>query len=95
VAVGSLLRVALPFGATARHVPPEELARYAWRQNILFFAGAALLRREAIVAAGGLIPELRWHADWLIDFVLALRHRFYHLPQDCCVVKSRRTGCTK
>jgi glycosyltransferase involved in cell wall biosynthesis len=84
---GSLLRVALPFGATARHVPPAELARYALRQNILFFTGAALLRREAIVAAGGLIPELRWHADWLLDFVLALRHGFYHLPQDCCVVK--------
>jgi glycosyltransferase involved in cell wall biosynthesis len=84
---GSLLRVALPFGDGARHVPPEEVARHAWRQNILFFTGAALLRREAIVAAGGLIPGLRWHADWLLDFVLALRHGFYHLPQDCCVMK--------
>jgi hypothetical protein len=84
---GSLLQVTLPFGDTARHVPPEEVARSAWRQNILFFTGAALLRRKAIVAAGGLIPELRWHADWLLDFVLALRHGFYHLPQDCCVMK--------
>jgi glycosyltransferase involved in cell wall biosynthesis len=84
---GSLLRVKLPFGDSARHVAPEELARYASQQNILFFTGAALLRREAIVAAGGLIPELRWHADWLLDFVLALRHGFYHLPQDCCVMK--------
>jgi glycosyltransferase involved in cell wall biosynthesis len=84
---GSLLRVSLPFGNTARYVRPDELARRASRQNILFFTGAALLRREAIVAAGGLIPELRWHADWLLDFVLALRHGFYHLPQDCCVMK--------
>jgi glycosyltransferase involved in cell wall biosynthesis len=84
---GSLLRVELPFGNTARHVPPNEVVRCASRQNVLFFTGAALLRREAIVAAGGLIPELRWHADWLLDFVLALRHGFYHLPQDCCVMK--------
>jgi glycosyltransferase involved in cell wall biosynthesis len=84
---GSLLRVALPFGDTARHVSPEELVRCASRQNVLFFTGAALLRREAILAAGGLIPELRWHADWLLDFLLALRHGFYHLRQDCCVMK--------
>jgi glycosyltransferase involved in cell wall biosynthesis len=84
---GSLLRVALPFGNTARHVPPEELARYMRRQSILFFTGGALLRRQAIVAAGGLIPELRWHADWLLDVVLALRHGFYHLPQDCSIMK--------
>jgi hypothetical protein len=84
---GSMLRVLLPFGDTARHVPPDELARCASRQNILFFTGAALLRREAILAAGGLIPELHWHADWLLDFVLALRHGFYHLLQDCSVMK--------
>jgi hypothetical protein len=84
---GSLLRVALPFGDTARHVSPDELVRCASRQNVLFFTGAALLRREAILAAGGLIPELRWHADWLLDFLLALRHGFYHLRQDCCVMK--------
>ena len=84
---GSLLRLALPFGDTARHVSPEELARYMQRQTIQFFTGGALLRRQAIVAAGGLIPELRWHADWLLDLVLALRHGFYHLPQDCSIMK--------
>jgi glycosyltransferase involved in cell wall biosynthesis len=84
---GSVLRVLLPFGDAARYVPPDELVRRASRQNVLFFTGAALLRREAIVAAGALMPELHWHADWLLDFVLALRHGFYHLPQDCCVMK--------
>jgi hypothetical protein len=84
---GSLLRVLLPFGDAARYVPPDELVRCASRQNVLFFTGAALLRREAILAAGALMPQLRWHADWLLDFVLALRHGFYHLPQDCCVMK--------
>jgi glycosyltransferase involved in cell wall biosynthesis len=84
---GSLLRVPLPFGDTARHVPPEELARYMRRQSIQFYTGGALLRREAIVAAGGLIPELRWHADWLLDVVLALRHGFLHLPRDCSIMK--------
>jgi glycosyltransferase involved in cell wall biosynthesis len=84
---GSLLRLALPFGDTARYVGREELARYMQRQTIQFFTGGALLRRQAIVAAGGLIPELRWHADWLLDLVLALRHGFYHLPQDCSIMK--------
>jgi glycosyltransferase involved in cell wall biosynthesis len=84
---GSLLRVALPFGDTARHVAPEELACCMQRQTIQFFTGGALLRRQAIVAAGGLLPELRWHADWLLDLVLALRHGFVHLPQDCSIMK--------
>jgi glycosyltransferase involved in cell wall biosynthesis len=84
---GSLLRLVLPFGDTARHIAPEELARYMQRQTIQFFTGGALLRRQAILAAGGLIPELRWHADWLLDWVLALRHGFYHLPQDCSIMK--------
>ena len=83
---GSELRVVQPFGEVARFVTPEELTARAAQQNILFFTGATLLRRDAILAAGGLMPELQWHADWLLDLVLALRHGFCHLPQDCCVV---------
>ncbi len=89
---GSLLRIPLPFGDTARHVPPEELVGWASRRSLLMFTGGALLRREAIVAAGGLIPELRWHADWFLNWVIAFRHGLYHLPQDCMMMKHSPHG---
>jgi hypothetical protein len=27
-------------------------------------------------------PNCGWHADWLLDVVLEMRHGFYHLPQE-------------
>jgi glycosyltransferase involved in cell wall biosynthesis len=74
--------VSLPFGYEARYVAPAELIALARRRNVMIFSASALMRRDAILAAGGLLPELRWHGDWLLLFVLALRHGFCYVPRD-------------
>jgi cellulose synthase/poly-beta-1,6-N-acetylglucosamine synthase-like glycosyltransferase len=78
-------RVHLPFGGKARFIASDEVASIIRRRNFTFFTGAALLRRDAVMAAGGLTPELQWHCDWLLDFVLALRHGVCYVPQPFAV----------
>jgi glycosyltransferase involved in cell wall biosynthesis len=88
LADGSRLHVALPFGREPHYVAPDEVVEIARRYNFFFYTGSALLRREAVLAAGSLIPELRWHADWFLDFVLALRHGIAFLPEECSVMST-------
>jgi hypothetical protein len=57
------------------------------RQNFIFFTGATLFRHEALRAEGGLFPGMRWHADWLLEFVLALRHGVYYVPQELARIR--------
>jgi glycosyltransferase involved in cell wall biosynthesis len=78
-------RVRLPFGDKTRFIAPDEIASIIRRRNFTLFTGAALLRRDAVMAAGGLTPELQWHCDWLLDFVLALRHGVCYVPQPFAV----------
>jgi glycosyltransferase involved in cell wall biosynthesis len=82
---GSQLSVSLPFGDTPRYISPDEVVAVGRQRNFFFYTGSALLRRKAILAAG-LLPELRWNADWLLDFVLALRHGVYYVPEEFSVV---------
>lgn len=41
--------------------------------------GGMFMNRQAILAAGLLCPELRWHSDWLLYFAIALQRGIYYL----------------
>ncbi len=41
-------------------------------------AGGMFMHRQAILDAGGTKPATRWHGDWLLYFVVALRHGIYY-----------------
>jgi glycosyltransferase involved in cell wall biosynthesis len=89
---GTRLSVPLPFGDRTRYVSPDEVLAMARQRNFFFYTGSALLRRDAILAAGGLIAPLRWHADWFLDFVLALRNGFVYLPHECSIMATSPTS---
>lgn len=59
------------------HVPPNEAAaalRNSWPH------GQAVVRSDALLAAGGLDDRLRWHSDWFAYWVVCLRHGFCYVP---------------
>lgn len=57
---------------------PEELCRRLWHTLPV---SAIVMRRDALVAAGGYRPELRWYSDWFAFLVVAFRHGVFHLPE--------------
>jgi hypothetical protein len=40
-----------------------------------------ILRRQALLEAGGFPPELRWHSDWFSELVMAFRHGICFIPK--------------
>lgn len=42
---------------------------------------ASIMRRSSFDAAGGFLPELEWHSDWFLSFVVAFREGLCHVPE--------------
>jgi len=52
------------------------------KHNYFSFPGHTVVyRRDALLALGGFIEELRWYADWFGNCVLAFRHGACYVPQ--------------
>ena len=65
----------------ACYVSPNEMVRLAKAGRLAMSGQNALFRKAALVAAGGWIPDLRWHTDWFGACVVAFRHGICHVPE--------------
>lgn len=64
------------------------------RQRYVGFngGGAMFMHRQAVLNAGMLYPELRWHSDWLLYFAVALQQGIYYVNHIFAYVNIRREG---
>jgi hypothetical protein len=60
---------------------PEELVRIGRRGKLLLPTSSAIWRKDALIASGGFIPELRWHSDWFATMIPALRSGLCYVPE--------------
>ncbi|HEV3341693.1 MAG TPA: glycosyltransferase family 2 protein, partial [Pirellulales bacterium] len=42
---------------------------------------ASIVKRSSFDAAGGFLPDLEWHSDWFLSFVIAFREGLCHVPE--------------
>jgi glycosyltransferase involved in cell wall biosynthesis len=78
--------------------------RYAWSESPSYFSPQALanildgdilpghtaiMKRSALLAAGGVLGELRWHWDWFANLVIAFRHGACFLPETVALLRTR------
>ncbi len=69
---------------------PQKNARYtaqdidaiAKKHIFTFRGGANIIRREAILQAGGQLPALKWHGDWFLYLLIACRYPFVVIPKN-------------
>lgn len=62
-----------------RYFSPVEIERLVGHTSIP--GHTAVLKRSSFEAAGGFLPELQWHADWFLNFVVAFREGICHVPE--------------
>jgi glycosyltransferase involved in cell wall biosynthesis len=77
-----------PFTAwseTPRFFTPAQLALAPHDGHII--SQTALLRRDAVLEAGGFRPALRWHCDWLLNWVIAFRYGACYVPDALAVMR--------
>jgi glycosyltransferase involved in cell wall biosynthesis len=79
------------------YVSAQDLAE-AYRSGRLsapMHAAPALLRRSAYLAAGGLLPELRWYSDFFVTLIMAFRTGMCYLPEALTSTRVQRTSYSR
>lgn len=72
----------LPYSKKNDWITPDEFQCLAKRGYVGFNGGGGMLmKRQAILEAGMLYPELRWHCDWLLYFAIAMHHGIYYIDE--------------
>ncbi len=69
---------------------PSELADVMGPRGIP--SSSAIYRREAVLAAGGYLPALRWACDWFMNLVIAFRHGLCHVPEPLALIQIMPTS---
>lgn len=62
-----------------RYFSPAEIERLVGHTSIP--GHASIVKRSSFEAAGGFLPDLQWHSDWFLNFVVAFREGICHVPE--------------
>lgn len=81
-------------GAFDLHRYPEFMSpsdyRIQLRGGIIWMSSnTVVLKKSAFLEAGGLLPQLRWHCDWFVNTVVALRHGVCVVPEVLSAIRAR------
>ena len=87
-ATGQMRHFALPLPQDGPAIYERSaLDALADKRCITFFGGANLIKRSAILEAGGQLAELKWHADWFFYLLIAIRYPFGVLPRELVTIR--------
>lgn len=83
----------LPYQKKNSWITPEEFQQLAKKGYVGFNGGGGMLmKRQAVLEAGLLYPELRWHCDWLLYFAVAMQHGIYYIDEVFVHINMRKTS---
>lgn len=83
----------LPYTKKNDFITPLEFQQIAKQRYVGFNSGGGMLmKRSAIIEAGLLYPETRWHSDWLLYFVIAMRYGIYYIDKVFIHINMRQTS---
>jgi glycosyltransferase involved in cell wall biosynthesis len=68
------------------YLSPTDLIRLGLAGKLAIVSHSAILRKEALMEAGGFIPELRWHSDWFATYITGFRHGLCFVPEALSLV---------
>lgn len=66
---------------TAIFLSPEEATLALSKNKIWLASHTAIVRRVKLKESGGYNPNLKWHCDWFVFHVMALRFGFCYIPE--------------
>ena len=78
---------AFDLGRETHLLTPEALRQRLALSYLWMSGNTVVARREAVLAEGGFPPELRWHADWFVYYVIALRYGAVVIPETLALMR--------
>jgi len=67
------------------YLSPAEVASRCWGGAIP--GHTSIMRRDALLDAGGFLPELKWHCDWFANLVMAFRRGCCFIPESLALIR--------
>jgi len=87
---GEMIIDKMPCFNEQRYVSPGEFVKYMqmrFHPPIAF--GSVVIKRAALIKAGGFIPELKWSADLFAVLVIAFRYGICYIPEPLMIFRIR------
>jgi putative sugar O-methyltransferase len=78
---------AFDLGRETHALTPEALRERLVRSYLWMSGNTVVARREAVLAEGGFPAELRWHAEWFVYYVIALRYGAVVIPETLALMR--------
>lgn len=85
VASGFNWHVGVGMSDRACYLSPQQLVELERRNRLHIAPNTSVIRRDALVRAGGFIPELKWHSDWFGFYVAAFREGLCFVPEPLAI----------
>jgi glycosyltransferase involved in cell wall biosynthesis len=82
---GSVRENRYGWSQNACYLTPDELARVL--NGDIIPGHTAILRRSALLAAGGVIEPLQWHWDWFANLVVGFREGICFMPETVALLR--------
>jgi glycosyltransferase involved in cell wall biosynthesis len=92
VATGLRWHVGVGNAAQPAFLSPERLVQLERKGQLFIPSNATIFKREAVLQAGGFIPELKWHCDWFAMYVSAFRAGLCFVPEVVAVAHIHETS---
>jgi len=87
---GEMTEGKIPRFNEQRYVSPSEFVKYMrmhFHPPIAF--GSVIMKRAALIEAGGSIPELKWSSDLFVVLVIAFRYGICYIPEPLMIFRIR------
>ena len=66
---------------------PTEWFELIRRKRAWVAGHTSVVKRAALLEAGGMLPELRWHCDWFALLVISFRYGVCYIPESLAVMR--------
>jgi glycosyltransferase involved in cell wall biosynthesis len=76
-------------GSEPHFLGPDQLLERLRRSYLWMSGNTVVVRRAALLEAGGFRPALRWHSEWLVYYVVALRYGACAIPETLAMMRER------
>lgn len=89
---GPRLVYRLGWGNEPSFLSPSDLASVIRREGGYIPGATSIIKKSALLDAGGFIPELRGHCDWFVSLVAGFRHGVCYLPEPLAAFRMAEPG---
>lgn len=85
---GDIRKSGLRWSNKPSYLSPDKLSKVILGKYIP--GHTAIMKRSALLEAGGYISDLKWHCDWFATLVLGFRYGICYIPESLAVLRLAR-----